>query len=323
MEKDINSIRKLWEIIKGERSKRANTAERVGSAGLALCDAIDERVLKNYFDKKVAESHPDAVEINGVWWATRNVGAPGTFMETPEMQGMLYQLNRSVGWSATNPMVNSNGGTVWNTSANTMTHFDEENDPSPNGYRLPAREEVLSLIDEPVTPHIQNSIRGFLVGTAPKQVFFRMHNWRDTDGSLITPTTMQPSAHFWTRERTASLVFSGTDWLSGIVTSRTGSPGGNTGLAIRPVLIQPPIDPHTTLTTSVGFEVRNGGTVLVEHYVYFDSKGKIQKGKRLHNLPQSIVASSELALLTNKGNDEATIKLYDDLLERIEKLEGK
>ena len=49
------------------------------------------------------------VLINGVRWATRNVDAPGTFTTAPENAGMLYQWNRRVGWSNSEPMVNSNG----------------------------------------------------------------------------------------------------------------------------------------------------------------------------------------------------------------------
>ncbi|MDR1808976.1 MAG: hypothetical protein LBR34_01040, partial [Prevotella sp.] len=63
------------------------------------------------------EPNTDGVVINGVCWATRNVDAPGTFAETPESAGMFYQWNRSLGWSSSNPLVNSNGGTTWDNSA--------------------------------------------------------------------------------------------------------------------------------------------------------------------------------------------------------------
>ncbi|MDR1698223.1 MAG: hypothetical protein LBR75_00145, partial [Prevotellaceae bacterium] len=39
--------------------------------------------------------------INGVKWATRNVDMPGTFAETPESAGKLYQWNRNVAWNTT------------------------------------------------------------------------------------------------------------------------------------------------------------------------------------------------------------------------------
>ena len=49
----------------------------------------------------------EGVEIDGIIWATRNVDAPGTFAENPEDTGMLFQWNRRVGWSATDPIINS------------------------------------------------------------------------------------------------------------------------------------------------------------------------------------------------------------------------
>ena len=56
----------------------------------------------------------EGVVINGVKWATRNVDKPGTFAANPENAGMLFQWNRRVGWSANDPMVNSNGDVTWN-----------------------------------------------------------------------------------------------------------------------------------------------------------------------------------------------------------------
>ena len=53
------------------------------------------------------------VGINGVVWATRNVGLPGIFVKNPEDAGMLYQWNSKVGWSSTDPLV-STDGSAWN-----------------------------------------------------------------------------------------------------------------------------------------------------------------------------------------------------------------
>ncbi|MCL2510946.1 MAG: hypothetical protein FWF09_02730 [Bacteroidales bacterium] len=40
-------------------------------------------------------------------WAIWNVDKPGTFAAKPEDAGTFYQWNRKIGWSSTNPMVNS------------------------------------------------------------------------------------------------------------------------------------------------------------------------------------------------------------------------
>ena len=88
----------------------------------------------------------EGIVINGVRWATCNVDAPGTFAANSEDAGMFYQWNRKVGWSITNPMINSDGGTKWD---DTYPPSDEiwvqENDPCPPGWRVPKGEELKSL----------------------------------------------------------------------------------------------------------------------------------------------------------------------------------
>jgi hypothetical protein len=88
------------------------------------------------------------VLINGVVWATCNVDAPGTFATTPESAGMFYQWNRKIGWSSSDPMINSNGGTVWDNTWEGGTEWIAANDPSPAGWRVPNGEEMLTLLDE-------------------------------------------------------------------------------------------------------------------------------------------------------------------------------
>jgi uncharacterized protein (TIGR02145 family) len=87
------------------------------------------------------------VVINGVKWATRNVDAPGMFAATPESYGMFYQWNRLLGWSSSNPLVNSNGGTSWDNSDPSGTEWEAANDPSPAGWRVPTYAEVRTLLD--------------------------------------------------------------------------------------------------------------------------------------------------------------------------------
>jgi len=81
------------------------------------------------------------VEINGVKWATRNVGQPYKFAESPAKTGMLYQWNRNVGWTYVDPLQDSNGGTTWNSTVPGGTEWESVNDPSPSGYRLPTKAE--------------------------------------------------------------------------------------------------------------------------------------------------------------------------------------
>ena len=111
------------------------------------------------------------VVIAGRIWATRNVGAPGTFAVTPESSGMFYQWNRNIGWSSVNPLVDSNGGTAWDNSAPEGTEWYAENDPCPSGWRVPTREELISLRDAGSIWVTQNGVNGRVFGTAPNQIF--------------------------------------------------------------------------------------------------------------------------------------------------------
>ena len=100
------------------------------------------------------------VVINGVCWATRNVDMPGTFAAKPEDAGMFYQWNRKVGWSSTDPMINSNGGTTWNSSDAPGNTWEKANDPSPAGYRVPTKEELESLENTTYVTHEWTEING-------------------------------------------------------------------------------------------------------------------------------------------------------------------
>ena len=96
---------------------------------------------------KVTSTTDPGVVINGVKWASRNVDAPGTFAATPESAGMFYQWNRKTGWSMTDPLVNSDGGTVWDRTMPEGTAWEATNDPSPPGWRVPGLEEFKALLD--------------------------------------------------------------------------------------------------------------------------------------------------------------------------------
>ena len=122
----------------------------------------------------------DGVRINDVIWATRNVDAPGTFAQNPRDAGMLFQWNRRVGWSSENPMINSDGGTTWDNSYSTSVFF--LNDPCPEGWRVPTREELQSLVDAGSTwswgNQMTQTLGGRYFGTAPNQIFLPAAGFR-------------------------------------------------------------------------------------------------------------------------------------------------
>jgi len=81
----------------------------------------------------------EGVVINGIKWATRNVNAPGTFVEKVEDYGMYYQKNIKVGWCSNG--VSTKENSAW-LSSNREHQWTKENDPSPNGWRLPKECEI-------------------------------------------------------------------------------------------------------------------------------------------------------------------------------------
>ena len=108
----------------------------------------------------------EGVVINGIRWATRNVDAPGTFAESPESFGMFFQWNRRKGWSAVDEEVEG-----WDSSTPTGTEWYAENDPCPEGWRVPTSAELFSLLRSGSIWTDKNGVRGLLFGTIPKQIF--------------------------------------------------------------------------------------------------------------------------------------------------------
>ena len=122
----------------------------------------------------------DGVVINGVCWATRNVDMPGTFAETPESFGMLFQWNRKKAWNAVDESVEN-----WDSSIPTGTKWYAENDPCPPGWRVPTWEEFETLEDAGSEWVTQNGVNGRLFGTAPNQLFLPAAGVRDRNTGVL------------------------------------------------------------------------------------------------------------------------------------------
>jgi len=110
---------------------------------LALCTAavIFNSCRKDNNHKRKYLTFDKGVMINSVKWATRNVGAPGTFAAQPEDPGMLYQWNRKKAWATTGNI------TDWNATVPEGTEWSKANDPSPDGWRVPTLDEIKTLLD--------------------------------------------------------------------------------------------------------------------------------------------------------------------------------
>ena len=103
-----------------------------------------ERILRSKVLQETMVLGEDEVLINGMVWSTRNVAAPGTFAASPEDRGMYYQFNRKVGYPSGeqgDPAPENWPGTYINDDTNWLP----ENDPSPEGFRVPTTAEMVAL----------------------------------------------------------------------------------------------------------------------------------------------------------------------------------
>ena len=142
---------------------------------------------------------PPGVLINGVYWASRNVAAPGTFATNPEDAGDFYQWNNNVGWPATGAIGdivstyytlewNSN----WNGGVNAASASDTwatSRDPSPAGYRVPTYAEIQSLLNTTYVKNewtTQNSVYGrkFTDIATGNSIFLPAPGYRYYNGTL-------------------------------------------------------------------------------------------------------------------------------------------
>ena len=141
---------------------------------LASCDRDND-------DNSIDEPQPQlGVMINGVEWARTNVDAPGTFAATPESAGMFFQWNCRQGWPATG----SGTPTGWNSTGATGNTWTRENDPCPQGWRVPTDDEFQSLNRSGSVWTTRSGVNGRLFGTAPNQIFLPAVGSRDLDGTL-------------------------------------------------------------------------------------------------------------------------------------------
>jgi uncharacterized protein (TIGR02145 family) len=122
-----------------EKDKQRKIEETKRSEQKRIADkAAEERRIVEAKAKKMEEM--GAVSINGVWWATRNVGSHGTFVPKPEDYGGYY---------------------TW----------DEAQTVCPAGWRLPTKQELQSLINSGNNWIIVNSTKGRIFGPGNTTVF--------------------------------------------------------------------------------------------------------------------------------------------------------
>ncbi len=116
----IKTPRKEEPVLQKEIKKEAKT------------DTLTKNLLK---EKK-------GILINGVYWANYNVDTPGIFTGNPEDIGMFYKWNNKTAWAVKNLKAR------WKNKNYYGTTWEKQNDPSPDGWRVPTLDEIKSLYDK-------------------------------------------------------------------------------------------------------------------------------------------------------------------------------
>lgn len=102
------------------------------------------KILKSKVLQEPLVLGEDEVLINGLIWSTKNIDAPGTFVSSPDDPGMYYQFNRKVGYP--NGPQGDPAPANWPSDYTYEdTNWLPENDPSPEGWRVPTTAEMVAL----------------------------------------------------------------------------------------------------------------------------------------------------------------------------------
>lgn len=156
--------------------------------------------------------------INGIIWADRNVGFPGSFTDTPEGFGLHYQWNGNVGWTSTTslppaPVAHDADGnalsTKWlfNGVAGEDMVWAEESNPCPEGWKVPDVSQFEALCDKSKVSAIwgtENNTSGmtFTDISTEESIFLPAAGWLTSSNALWQFSNQ--FGNYWSSERFAN-----------------------------------------------------------------------------------------------------------------------
>jgi uncharacterized protein (TIGR02145 family) len=166
----------------------------------------------------------EGIIIDNIKWATRNVAAPGHFADNPEDAGMFYQWNRAIGWSATDPLVASDGEALWDSSNATGTTWETANNVCPTGWRVPTTEEQQSLFNSG-GEWVTTPVNGRIFGSGENTLFLPAAGYRIGSSSALS--NAGAFGHYWSSTSNNATTSYDLRFSSG----STVDPGYNNGRA--------------------------------------------------------------------------------------------
>ena len=269
-------------------------------------ELIDDSHLVPKSDFANESPEPEYVWIDGTAWATRNLGAPQTFVENIEDVGMFYQWGQQRGWSSSDPMVASDGTTIWNPSASgTQNEFWNEANIAPNGWTIPSEEQIENLMRQPSEWAVVNGQAGRWYGIAPNRIFLPAGGQRENaNGNLVGVNTI---GNYWRNQGTIgassrNINFSQTQ--QGQIQTMPRARAFNLRLVARNPSPQGVPDIHDTLMTNSTVSRVGDNLVFRDNKTYYDKDTGAKKN------------------FTESSAINIKPKELDDLIDRVDNIES-